>query len=95
MRHRIQHQEQDANGAFCIENGGQRLSGRSCSRTNATMIIEDHTDVDPSLSGQGVRRKLLSALVQWAPAMGTKGVPLCPFAKVQFGKDASRRSVLV
>ena len=94
MPHTIHHHEQDAKGAFYVENGGQRLAEMTYSRTNATMIIVDHTEVDSSLSGQGVGRELLGALVQWARATGTKVVPLCPFAKAQFGKDASIRDVL-
>ena len=95
MPHTIQHQEQDAKGAFYVENGGQRLAEMTYSRTNATMIIVDHTEVDSSLSGQGVGRELLGALVQWARATGTKVVPLCPFAKAQFDKDVAIRDVLV
>lgn len=95
MQYTIQHQEQDAKGAFTIENGGQRLAEMTYSRTNATMVIVDHTEVDPSLSGQGVGRALLDALVQWARATGTKVVPLCPFAKAQFDKDVAIRDVLV
>ncbi len=95
MPHTIQHQEQDAKGAFYIETHGQRLAEMTYSRTNATMIIVDHTEVDPSLSGQGVGRELLGALVQWARATGTKVMPLCPFAKAQFDKDPTLRDVLV
>lgn len=95
MPHTVQHQEHDAKGAFYVETGGQRLAEMTYSRTNATMIIVDHTDVDPSLSGQGVGRELLAALVEWARATGTKVVPLCPFAKAQFDKDATLRDVLV
>jgi hypothetical protein len=95
MPHTIQHQEQDAKGAFYIEKDGLRLAEMSYSRTNAAMIIVDHTEVAASLSGQGIGRELLGALVQWARATGTKVVPLCPFAKAQFGKDATIRDVLV
>lgn len=95
MQNTIQHQEHDAKGAFFVEKAGQRLAEMTYSRTNATMVIVDHTEVDPSLSGQGMGRELLGALVQWARSTGTKVVPLCPFAKAQFGKDASIRDVLV
>ena len=67
----------------------------SYSRTNPTMVIIDHTEVDDTLRGQGVGRQLLNALVDWARSTGTKVLPLCPFAKAQFGKDASIRDVLV
>jgi uncharacterized protein len=95
MEHQIQHQEIDAKGAFFVEKDGRRLAEMTYSRTNATMIIVDHTDVDASMSGQGVGRQLLGALVQWARETGTKVVPLCPFAKAQFNKDPSIRDVLV
>lgn len=65
------------------------------SRTNATLIVIDHTEVDASLGGQGVGRQLLDALVQWARATGTKVIPLCPFAKAQFEKTPAIRDVLV
>lgn len=95
MPHTIHHRELDAKGAFYIEHNGQRLAEMTYSRTNATMVIVDHTEVDTSLSGQGVGRALLSALVQWARTTNTKVVPLCPFAKAQFDKDGSLRDVLV
>ncbi len=95
MEHPIQHQEIDPKGAFFVEKDGRRLAEMTYSRTNATMIIVDHTDVDASMSGQGVGRQLLGALVQWARETGTKVVPLCPFAKAQFNKDPSIRDVLV
>lgn len=92
----IHHQVNDSKGVFFIENeDGKRLAEMTYSRTNATMIIVDHTEVDPSLGGQGVGRALLDALVQWARATDTKVVPLCPFAKAQFDKDRSIRDVLV
>lgn len=94
MTHTIQHQEQDAKGAFYVEDRGQRLAEMTYSRTNAAMVIVDHTEVATALSGQGVGRALLGALVQWARATGTKVLPLCPFAKAQFDKDATLRDVL-
>ena len=94
MEQTVKHQEHDAKGAFYVEKDGQRLAEMTYSRTNATMVIVDHTEVDPSLSGQGVGRTLLGALVQWARATGTKVVPLCPFVKAQFEKDVAIRDVL-
>ena len=95
MEHTIEHQEHDAKGAFYVQQDGRRLAEMSYSRTNAALIIVDHTEVDASLAGQGMGRKLLGALVQWARATGTQVVPLCRFAKAQFDKDPSIRDVLV
>ena len=94
MSHTIHHQEQDAKGAFYIAHDGQRLAEMTYSRTNATTVIVDHTEVDPSLGGQGVGRELLGALVQWARATHTKVVPQCPYVKAQLDKVAAYRDVL-
>ncbi|WP_332741587.1 GNAT family N-acetyltransferase [Hydrogenophaga sp.] len=95
MEYLIEHQDSGAKGAFYVQKDGQCLAEMTYSRTNPSMIIVDHTEVDASLGGQGVGRKLLDALVHWVRATGTKVVPLCPFAKAQFDKDASIRDVLV
>ncbi len=96
MDHTIDHQEDGARGAFFIagENGAH-LASMSYSRANESLVIIDHTEVDPSLSGQGVGRRLLNALVEWARGTGTRVMPLCPYAKAQFEKDASLRDVLM
>lgn len=94
MPYPVHHQEENSKGAFYVEKLGQRAAEMTYSRTNASMIIIDHTEVDESLRGEGVGRQLLDALVAWARASGTKVLPLCPFAKAQFGKDASIRDVL-
>ena len=94
MSHTIQHDDQPKGGAFFFELNGLRLAEMTYSRTNPQLIIIDHTDVDDALRGQGVGRELLNALVTWVRADGIKVVPLCPYAKSQFDKDASIRDVL-
>lgn len=85
MEHDIQHRESGSQGVFFIErSGGGHLAEITYSRTNASPIVLDHTEVDRSLAGQGVGRKLLDALVGWARGAKTKVVPLRPFAKAQF-----------
>jgi predicted GNAT family acetyltransferase len=95
MEHVIEHEDQKSKGAFFVQKDGQRVAEMTYSRTNASMIIIDHTEVDASLSGQGVGRQLLGALVSWVRSAGIKVLPLCPFAKAQFEKDSSIRDVLV
>lgn len=90
----VEHEEVGAKGSFFIRNGDRRVAEMTYSRANATLIIIDHTDVDASLGGQGVGRRLLDSLVDWARATGTKVIPLCPFAKAQFDKDPVIRDVL-
>lgn len=95
MEHPIEHEDEGSKGAFFVLKDGQRVAEMTYSRTNATLIIVDHTHVDESLGGQGVGRQLLGALVGWVRSEGIKVVPLCPFAKAQFEKNPSIRDVLV
>lgn len=94
QQHTVEHQEQDSKGAFYVQQGGQRIAEMTYSRTNATLIVIDHTEVDENLKGQGVGRQLLDALVAWTRETQTKVIALCPFAKAQFDKDPSIRDVL-
>ena len=62
MQHTIEHRVSGAKGAFYIAGeGGAPLAEMTYSRTNDTLIVIDHTEVDPSLKGQGVGRRLLDA----------------------------------
>ena len=54
----------------------------SCRRAS---IIE-HTDVDPSLKGQGVGKQLVAKVVEKMRSENRKVIPLCPFAKHEFDK---------
>lgn len=90
----IQHEESGTRGAFFLAQDARRLAEMTYSRTNASLIVIDHTEVNPSLGGQGVGKRLLTTLVDWARSTNTKVVPVCPFAKAQFDRDASLRDVL-
>lgn len=89
----ISHEESGHRGAFFIEQDGKRVAEMTYSRGNATLIIIDHTEVAPSLGGQGVGRQLLDAAVRWARETDTKILATCPFASAQFAKDPSIRDV--
>lgn len=90
----IAHKEVGHRGAFFYARDGKRLAEMTYSRTNETLVIVDHTEVDESLKGQGVARRLLDALVAWARETNTKVMATCPYAKAQFAKDPSIRDVL-
>lgn len=95
MQPAIHHTESDAKGAFYLDGpDGRRVAEMTYSRTNPSLVIVDHTEVAPSLGGQGIGRKLLDELVAWARSSGTRVMPLCPYAKAQFDKDPSIRDVL-
>jgi predicted GNAT family acetyltransferase len=81
-------------GAFVIERDEQRLAEMTYVRAGEKRIIVDHTFVDDALRGEGAGRKLLQALVEWARAEQLLVIPVCPFAKSMFERDASIRDVL-
>lgn len=94
MTHDIQHQESASRGAFIIQRDGQPIAEMTYTRSNPSLVVVDHTYVDPSLRGQGVARQLQDAMVAWARANGTKVVPVCSYVKVQFDRDPAIRDVL-
>ena len=94
MIHTIAHEESGQRGAFFIEEHGKRVAEMTYSRANAALAIIDHTEVSPSLAGQGVGRSLLDATVAWARETQTKIIATCPYASAQFAKDPSIRDVL-
>lgn len=94
MEHAIEHEESGARGAFHILQDGRRVGEMTYSRTNPSLVVVDHTYVDPSLRGQGVAQHLQDALVAWARETGNKVVPVCSYVKAQFSRDSSTRDVL-
>ena len=94
MEQPIEHQEEGSRGAFHIARDGRRMAEMTYSRSNPSLVVVDHTYVDPSLRGHGVARQLQDAMVAWARETGTKVVPVCSYVKVQFDRDPSIRDVL-
>jgi len=88
--------EQDGDrGSFYLERDGRRLAELiyATARDGAVAILV-HTEVDPSLRGQGVARKLVQAAVKWARANHVRLVPVCPFAKAILAREESFADVL-
>jgi predicted GNAT family acetyltransferase len=90
----IKIEEANTKGAAFIEENGKRLAEMTYSIASPTLIIIDHTEVDESLKGQGVGKKLLVQIVRKARNSNTKIIPLCPFAKSVFNKEESIQDVL-
>ncbi len=90
----IQHEFDSKKGAFYLEEGGKRLAEMAYVMAGDTKIIIEHTEVDDSLRGQGVGKKLQAQLVAYVREKGIKVVPLCPFAKATFDKVEEWQDVL-
>lgn len=90
----IQRFEDGTRGGFFVEKDQEKLALMTYSKAGADKIIIDHTEVDPSLKGEGVGRKLVFASVQYARENDLKIIPLCPFAKSEFEKNEDYADVL-
>src|SRR5262245_58115711 len=89
----VQHREQGGRGEFFIERDGERVAEMTYRRLSETTILVDHTEVDVSLRGGGVARKLLDAMVAWARQSGIKIDATCSYVVVQFARDKSLADV--
>src|SRR3954467_9191763 len=89
----IVHEESNGHGAFFIERDGKRIAEQAYRRSDEHHVVIVHTEVDASLRGLGVARRLLDTLVSWARQSGRRVSATCPYAKSQFDSDASLRDV--
>lgn len=90
----IKHKSTETKGAFYIEGLTSRLAEMSYVWAGTQTLIIDHTEVSPTLKGQGIGNQLTASLVQYAREKQIKVIPLCPFAKSVFDKTPEYRDVL-
>jgi predicted GNAT family acetyltransferase len=76
----IQHDEDEKEGAFYVEQKGHRVAELVYRKERDRMIIQ-HTEVDESLQGKNIGFQLVEQGVKYARAANLKIVPLCVFAK--------------
>jgi uncharacterized protein len=90
----IKHTSEGNKGRFYIELDNKIMAEMTYVWAGETCIIIDHTEVDISLKGQGVGKKLVAEAVQFAREKGIKIMPLCPFAQAVFDKEKDFSDVL-
>lgn len=90
----IKHSQSEKGGEFYYESEGKRLAAMTYVESGEKKIIIDHTEVDPSLQGQGIGKKLQAELVVYVRENNIKVVPLCPFANATFKKMPEWQDVL-
>lgn len=82
----IQHQ-QKTTGEFFIENEQQqKVADMTYVMKNDQVMVIEHTNVDKSLAGQGIGKKLVAAGVEFAREHHLKIIPECPYTKSVFEK---------
>ena len=86
----IKHVEKGGRGGFLVrDEDGKRVAEMTYVTAGDSAFIIDHTEVDPSLRGQGVAEKLLAAAADYARENKLKIHATCPFAlrKLQEGDE--------
>lgn len=77
----INHHTEDRAGRFEAIADSEKAGEMTYEWTGETIITIDHTEVNPSFSGQGIGNKLVAAAVDFAERKGFTIRPVCPFAK--------------
>ena len=90
----IQHVESETKGSYFVEVEGNKVGEMTYSKAGTDRIIIDHTEVDDSMRGTGLGKKLVIRAVQNARKQEISIVPLCPFARSVFDKNEELRDVL-
>jgi uncharacterized protein len=73
----------------------ERLAGEmTYTWAGDSKFIIDHTEVKDGFDGQGLAKKLVLAGIEFARNKNVKVMPLCPYAKSVFDKNAEYKDVL-
>jgi predicted GNAT family acetyltransferase len=91
----IKHKEEGGKGMFYVEENDTVLAELVYTIPSSDKIIIEHTEVDDSLSGKGVGKQLVQAVVDHTRSNNIKIIPLCSFAKSVFEKEKEWQDVLV
>jgi predicted GNAT family acetyltransferase len=89
----IKNEDNASGGRYVAELDGHQAE-MTFSRTNAKLIIIDHTGVPDALRGKGVGQALAVHAVDEARRGGWKIFPLCPFFKAQAQRHEEWRDVV-
>ncbi len=83
----IQHQHHLTNGEFFVlDEFHHKIAVLTYLLIEDSSVLIQHTEVKKQLEGQGVGKKLVDAVVQFARKNGYKVIPQCPYANAVFKK---------
>ncbi len=71
----------DANRFYAGDDPKKPLAEITFQRRENRRLVVDHTFTDPSLRGQGIARKLVERVVQYARDEGYKLLATCSYAR--------------
>ena len=90
----IRHLQDGKRGVFVYFVNGEQLAEMAYVMYAAKRMVIEHTEVDESLKGQNIGKKLLENLVHYVREQGIKVVPYCPFAKAMLEKTKEWQDIV-
>ncbi|MEZ5024999.1 MAG: GNAT family N-acetyltransferase [Chitinophagales bacterium] len=82
----IQHQQKTTGEFFIVNEQQEKVADILYYMKDENTMVIEHTNVDKSLAGQGIGKKLVAAGVEFAREHHLKIIPECPYAKSVFEK---------
>ena len=82
----ILQKEEGNNGSFFVQVNNNTVAKMTYTLENPSIMIIDHTEVDPSLRGQNIARELVNKAVSFAREHTLKIKPHCPYVHSVFMK---------
>jgi hypothetical protein len=70
------------------------LLGETRYRTAPGVIVLVHTEVEPSVEGEGVGTRLVAGALEDIRARGLRVVPLCPFVAAYLRRHPEQRDIM-
>ncbi|MUP44279.1 N-acetyltransferase [Gramella sp. BOM4] len=89
----IKHKEIDSRGMFYIESDKGLIAELTYIKSDSNVLTIDHTEVKREMENRGIGSSLVEKSVEYARENNYKIEPLCPFAEVQFERNASYKDV--
>lgn len=90
----IEQFNRESKGFFKATEDGKEAGRMTYSWAGENRIIIDHTEVNPEFKGKNVGKQMVLAAVDFARKNNIKILPLCPFAKSVFDRNADLHDVL-
>lgn len=90
----FKHNHNSTRGAFIYEVDGKALGEMAYVMAGPQRMIIEHTEVDESLKGQNIGKRLLGELVNYVREQNIKVIPVCPFAKAMLEKITEWQDIL-
>ncbi|TNE26981.1 MAG: GNAT family N-acetyltransferase [Bacteroidetes bacterium] len=91
---KIVREDDGKKGRFAIYENGILAGEMTYTWAGEKKFIIDHTGVEPGFERKGYGKKMVYAAVNYAKDNGLSIIPLCPFAKAEFEKNATLGKVL-